>query len=475
MIERIASRAQKIAWYLMIACLPITSMPLISRLLGADSVASPAILFLMIFLTAGLITIYKYPLKVNRLILGLLLFCFTAIISSLLSLFNDIPLYKDFDNLRPMISGVGTLAIGFMFYAVASSFPRESEVKLKTLRILNISGLVILIWCAFQAISWNLNLGYPDWMFNFQGLISQRVLYRQRVTGFTLEPSWLAHQLNLLYLPYWMASTIMNTSSHRVRFLGLSFENLLLAGGVAALGFTLSRVGFAAFAMMFLVAAFFIHSRIVAKLQVFLEKTFRRSQPPKRAIISAGIILIYIFLLITGVMIYTKVDPRMANLFSLSFVGEKPLLQYFDELKFGDRVIYWLTGWNIFNENPILGVGLGNAGFFFSGSIPSFGWTLVEVRSLMYRSTLLLNIKNLWVRLLAETGIVGFAVFIGWLISLVPEFICKFQSDQMTKKTLGLMGFMVLAALFFEGFSIDSFAMPYWWISLGFISASYKE
>jgi O-antigen ligase len=169
------------------------------------------------------------------------------------------------------------------------------------------------------------------------------------------------------------------------------------------------------------------------------------------------------------------VDPRMANLFNLTFAGENPLLQYFDELKFGDRVVYWLTGWNIFNEFPILGVGLGTAGFYFSRDIPSFGWTLVEVRALMYRSTLLLNIKNLWFRLLAETGIVGFAVFIGWLISLVPEFIHKFQSNQKNKKMLGLMGFMVIAALFFEGFSIDSFAMPYWWISLGLASASYKE
>jgi len=475
LIDRIAGRIQKIAWYLVIASLPITSMPLVSRLLGADSVASPAILFLMIFLTAGLITGLKNQINVNRHILGLLLFCFVAVISSLFSLFNDTPLFKDFDTLRPMISGIGTLAIGFMFYAAANSYPVEPDVKQKTFRILNISGLAILIWCAFQAISWNLNRGYPDWMFNFQGLISQRVLFRQRVTGFTLEPSWLAHQLNLLYLPYWMASTIMNTSIHRTRVFGISFENLLLAGGVIALGFTLSRVGFAAFAMMFLVAAFIVHSRIVTQLQRVAERTFNRIQPPRRSIISVGIILIYILILISGILIYTRVDPRMANLFSLTLVGQNPLLEYFDELKFGDRVIYWLTGWNIFNEFPILGVGLGNAGFFFPSEIPAFGWVLWETRSLMYRSTLLLNIKNLWLRLLAETGIIGFAVFIGWLISLVPEFISKYQSDQKTKKMLGLMGFMVIAALFFEGFSIDSFAMPYWWISLGLTSASYKE
>jgi O-antigen ligase len=93
----------------------------------------------------------------------------------------------------------------------------------------------------------------------------------------------------------------------------------------------------------------------------------------------------------------------------------------------------------------------------------------------MYRSTLLLNTKNLWFRLFAETGIIGFALFVGWLISLVPEFVQKFQSELRSKKMLGLMGILIIAALFFEGFSIDSFAMPYWWISLGLASASYKD
>jgi O-antigen ligase len=475
LIDRFANQVQKVAWYLMIACLPITSLPLVSRLLGADSVASPAILFLLLFLVAWMMVSTRGRIFISKYTFGLLLFSLAAVLSSLLSFFIDIPLFKDFDNLQPIVSGIGTLMIGFMFFTVASSYPDGNVIKQKTLRIINYSGLAILIWCAIQAASWFLNRGYPDWMFNFQGLISQRVLYRQRVTGFALEPSWLAHQLNLLYLPCWLAATLTNTSSHRTRILGISFENVLLACGVGALWLTLSRVGFAAFAMMLLVAAIFIHSRIVAQLQKWAGKTFKRNQTPRTGIISAGIILFYIFLLITAIIIYSRVDPRMANLFRLNFVGENPLLQYFDELKFGDRVIYWLTGWNIFNEYPILGVGLGNAGFFFPKEIPSFGWSLIEVRALMYRSTLLLNTKNLWVRLFAETGIIGFALFVGWLISLVPEFIQKFHSDQRSKKMLGLMGILIIAALFFEGFSIDSFAMPYWWISLGLASASYKD
>jgi O-antigen ligase len=95
----------------------------------------------------------------------------------------------------------------------------------------------------------------------------------------------------------------------------------------------------------------------------------------------------------------------------------------------------------------------------------------MEVRRLIHRESSLLNIKNLWFRLLAETGIFGFSLFIGWMVSLVAVFLKKPTSDIPLEQVLGLMGLLTLAALVFEGFSIDSFAMPYWWISLGIASS----
>ena len=32
---------------------------------------------------------------------------------------------------------------------------------------------------------------------------------------------------------------------------------------------------------------------------------------------------------------------------------------------------------------------------------------------------------------------------------------------------MGYMGIFILLGMVFEGLSIDSFAMPYWWMSLG--------
>ena len=292
-----------------------------------------------------------------------------------------------------------------------------------TMQIINWSGLILLVWCALQAFFWYGPGHYPQWMFDFQGLLSARVLYRQRINGFALEPSWLAHQLNMLYLPLWLACTLKRYSFHKLRIGFLTAENILLAGGIGALLLTLSRVGVAAFFLMLLIVVFTLHGKVVTAIQMKLKKSHM-----SRKLLSWMLIAAYLFVVFIVVYAFTRIDPRMKNLFNFSFAQDNPLLRFFNELKFGDRVIYWLTGWNIFNAYPFMGVGLGNAGYYFPKYLPPYGWSLVEVENLLNRTTILLNIKSLWLRLLAETGLVGFSLFIGWLISLLPAFITKIRS-----------------------------------------------
>ncbi len=466
-------RASRYSWFAMVAVLPISSMPLVARWLGSDSVASPAILFMILLMAAWFLPGLVSGKKFSAHIFPLFLFCLAALLASMLSLFYHVPAFKGIDQFAPTVSAFATLLIGFCFFIAASSYLDSEEDLRLTIRILNWSGLVMLIWCAMQAFFWYGPGHYPQWMFNFQGLLSARVLYRQRINGFALEPSWLAHQLNMLYLPLWLACSLKKFTFHKRRVGFLTFENLLLAGGIGALLLTLSRVGIAAFILMLTLIVFSAHAKIVASIQ----QTIMRHRPLKRGSINRKwiswlLILAYFALIFAVIYIFTKIDPRMENLFAFSFAQDNPLLRFFNELKFGDRVIYWLTGWNIFNAYPIMGVGLGNAGFYFPKYLPAYGWSLVEVENLLNRTTLLLNIKSLWLRLLAETGLVGFSLFIGWLFSLLPTLIKKIQAKPETSATLGLMGCFVLMALVLEGFSIDSFAMPYWWISLGLAASS---
>jgi hypothetical protein len=471
-MSELFQKISRVSWIIMVALLPISSMPLVAKLLGSDSVASPAILFMLVLLVTWFLPRVFRGEGFSNHILPLLLFCLAALIATALSLFYHVPAFKGINQFAPAISSVGTLMIGFFFFVTASSFLESSEEARLTVQALNWSGLVLVGWALLQGFFWYGFNHYPQWMFDFQGMLSARVLYRQRVNAFALEPSWLAHQLNMLYLPLWLACTLKNKSFHRMRLWKFTFENLLLLGGVGVLLLTLSRVGVAAFILVLLLVALVLHRRVVDWLVGRFGKEGRR--PIGRKAVSALLVLFYLFIIAAVVYAFTRIDPRMANLFSFSFNQDDSLLRFFNELKFGDRVIYWLTGWNIFNAYPFLGVGLGNAGYYFPKYLPAYGWSLVEVENLLNRTTILLNTKSLWLRLLAETGMVGFSLFIGWLVSLLPTMITKIRSRCSSISVFGWMGSFVLVALVLEGFSIDSFAMPYWWISLGLAVAQIR-
>ena len=447
----------------MIALLPITSMPLVSSLLGSDSVASPSILLLMIIVLVWLVPALLKNQSFHTSVLPLSIFVIVSIIGTMFSFFYDIPAFKEISQFSPIISAVSTLIIGFLFFICASSYPTNTSILQKSMQIINWSALLIFIWSGIQAVSWYSMNMYPQWMYKIQGLISARVLYRQRVTGFALEPSWFAHQLNMFYLPFWLSFSLHKKSNHSFRISFLTLENILLAFGVIFLFLTLSRVGLASFLMMLMLIGIVLHNKIV---RYVMEKVISEKRVSKQ-LITAGLITLYFIGIGSAVFIFSKVDPRMAALFNFSFENENPFITYFNELKFGDRVIYWLAGWNIFGKYPVVGIGLGNAGFFFPSSIPAEGWRLVEVSKLINRTNILLNIKSLWFRLLAETGLVGFSLFIGWLVSLGYYLIRKMRSCDSSIKTMGFVGAFVLLGIFFEGLSIDSFAMPYWWVSLG--------
>jgi O-antigen ligase len=153
-----------------------------------------------------------------------------------------------------------------------------------------------------------------------------------------------------------------------------------------------------------------------------------------------------------------------------AFLGNPYL--FFNFLLFSERYVYWVAGWNVFNLHPFIGVGLGNAGFYFQKQLPAYSWALPEVMEIYYRANSLPNIKSFWVRLLAETGITGFASFLAWFYVMMRSGWSLLKKSSSLLKAIGWSGLFVLIAFVVEGFSIDTFALPYLWVSLGIVSAA---
>ncbi len=469
------------AWALLLVLLPITSMPLVQRLVRSSTVAAPSLFLLAVMVAGWLLPYLLRRGKLSGAVWPLLGFVLAALLSSAAALFWPAPSFKEASLLSEGAQAFITLGVGLCYYLVASTWVSSEERLRASLAWINLAGLLIILWSAAQAAAWFSANRYPDWMRDFHDLLSLGPLYRQRVTGFALEPSWLAHQLNMLYLPLWLAASVHRTSAHSWRVLRLSAENLLLAAGVVTLGLTLSRVGFLALlaAGSYLVLRFNIW--LVRRIFDWLStrgSALRLQNAAGRWLITTSIVVVllavYAAAFFGGLYVFSRVDPRMAEVYNLIFWRDSGFAVYANKLQFGERVVYWQAGWNIFESRPLLGVGLGNAGFYFQDALPSSAWQLTEVRRLMLRSTTLLNTKNLWARLLSETGIAGLAFFLSWLYLMSVAARRLLRCPRPLLAMTGTAGIFVLLGFIFEGFSIDSFAMPYWWISLGLLTAAFR-
>ena len=485
-LRRLFGSTQEIAWAAVILLLPITSLPLLSKLAGNTMVAPASIIPLMWLVLTWFIFYLVKRGVVPRESIPFFFFVSVAIVASAFAFYLNIPPFKGRSIISEEAKSLLTLAIGAAFYLVTASWLSQSRSRLLlTLKLINISGLIILLWALIQAVYIFLFKGqYPAVLMNFQRLISIRDLFTTRVTSFAFEPSWLAQQLNLLFLPFWLAATINGWSAFRFRLWKISLENILLAVGAVVL-FVSSRVGTLSFLLILAFLSIYFNIYLARRLQKWNMRFFtKRSlsvQKAANALLPVAILLaflgIYVLGAITLVYGLSHLDWRLARFFQVSSLEQFKFLSsniyiLFNYLAFAERYVYWVAGWNVFNLYPLLGVGLGNAGFYFQHALPPYSWNLPEVMQVYFREATLPNIKSLWVRLLAETGIVGLSSFIAWCIVMVKSAWSMRSNTPLLFKVIGWGGLFVLIAFITEGFSTDTFALPYLWISLGIVSAA---
>ena len=265
--------------------------------------------------------------------------------------------------------------------------------------LINVSGLILVVWCLAQLYVILVRGGeYPGWMVRVQFWVSVRSLldhtFLTRVGGFAYEPSWLAHQLNIIYIPFWFAATITGYSS--VRKLGrISMENILLFGAILALVFSFSRIGLLALVLMSAYALWRLHIHGISWIQKRYNLTLSWW---KRALIVVGMLVVYAVLLFAILIFMARIDPRFERLMAL----EEIPLNFFElasRVNFAERVVYWANGFQTFARYPLLGVGLGNTGFFFPQHLPVIASRLNEIIYVLTTEYYLPNVKSFWVRL----------------------------------------------------------------------------
>jgi len=485
-LRRLGSLSIVIAWAAVFILMPITSLPLLSRFGGDSSVAPAAFLPLIWLVLFWFIPYLLNKGAIPRESIPFFFFISIAIIASAAAFFLDIPPFKNAGVSQEELRAFLTLSIGVAFYLVTASwFSKAQSRLLSVLKWINVSGIIVIAWAIVQAIYIYLfHNQYPAILQAFQKLVSTRDLFVGRITSFAFEPSWLAHQMNLIYLPFWLGATVSGTSALRFRLWKISLENILFLLGVVVV-FLSSRAGTLAIILVLALMGIYANVLLAQRLLKWsLTRFVHFSKGVKKGIrILLPLILVFVFIgvYVLGAvgLVYglSHLDKRLAPFFMHQSLQEwvnliRDPYNFFNYLEFAERYVYWVGGWNIFNLHPFLGVGLGNAGFFFPRVLPSFGWVLPEVMDVYLRNPALPNIKSLWVRLLAETGIVGFSSFIAWFYVLFRlSWIIRLSKNPLFRR-IGWSGLFVLIAFTIEGFSTDTFALPYLWVSLGIVSAA---
>ncbi|MFZ3070364.1 MAG: O-antigen ligase family protein [Anaerolineaceae bacterium] len=470
----------KVTWALLLVCLPFTSFPAISRLFGGTSVAPLSAVFLVILLVIFMIPYGISHRSIPRQSLPLIIFVILALVATAFGNFLSIPSFRDIPAWRNSLEGLITIFVGVGFYLVTTLIIRDTDMLKSTLRWINLGGLVIIIVSLVQALSWLLTDGYPQFLWQIQPLFtSNGLLYAGRVNGVAFEPSWLAHQLNTLYIPLWLGLSVKRFSCYKRKlFNKISFENVLLALGLIVLFLSFSRIGW--LTAIFMIAFVIFHSAnklMNTWLSKHYEGTGKKNTPAIRFLTKLGLWLVLLVLfalviLLIG-MVLTHIDPRMVQLFDIERYRKYGILGWASQLGFAERIIYWMAAFRVFLNYPWFGVGIGGTGYFFPAVVPEFGFKLPEIIRAAGMDTFIPNAKNLWVRLLGETGIIGFTFFVSWVFIHWRDAAHLDKDGQPSiEKACGYAGKLFILALIVEGFSMDTFGLPYYWIALGLIAAT---
>ncbi len=452
----------KIFWALTMLTIPVTSFRWFP-FLGDGTLVRPLSLYplaILFLLLAIQVFRKQIKLQISETFLVLGFFVFFIIASACIGLLiNPIPLRGQTYDGR-VIRAIVTLFIGIAFF-VSAVWMNKTEADLRFTVKWLFAGLVILIlWCGLQALTFYTDVFDKETISKLQLSFSMRELVKtNRISGLAYEPAWLAGQLATIFIPFLFASVLTNYHITKYKWL----EIVLLGFTLLILLATYSRGGLlttlAAAGLTFL----FFGTDAIKTAWGWFFKGFRESL--LNIIFRIGIILSFIAG-IAGAFYFLSQREIFTNLFE---TDAENLSDYIVNINAGSRGAYSSAGYAVFEEYPISGVGLGASGFFMYPNLPEWSLTnLPEIaRQLSPESRLYPNPKNLYIRLLAETGLLGFFIFLAFQFNVLGEILSLLKKNQAWTRFAVTAGVFAWLAVTFYNATQDSLTTPNIWLISG--------
>ena len=408
---------ERMLWTLLLLTVPVSATPLLpfgSGTLARPLAAFPAAFLLLIAAFRIMFLRQRPALTADGFRLLALFSAYLLISGLILASLAPPEVFKGQTPMDSFLRALVTWAMGLAFYLTARLHIRSDRDIRHALGCLFI-GMGASI--AFAALQLAAIVAQGDMLRAVQAITDLFAVHydglKSRAQGMTFEPSWLASQIIVFLMPALIASSISRQDfvgipagrGHRLR---LIWGFAIAIGGLLCSG---SRSGLAGVAVMLVVSGFLAarrgHMRVATGFLLLL--------------VAGGGGLVAMSNLGAGAGASYVVGPvaYIADPAYLESAGTDLTANVSDTLTVAGRIAAAEAAGGMWLDHPLFGVSLGNdyryfgkyapdwafaTGMFTSGAKEGEGW-------LDPNSPEKGNAKNFFLRLLAETGLVGFLLF----------------------------------------------------------------
>ncbi|UYW00962.1 oligosaccharide repeat unit polymerase [Flavobacterium agricola] len=389
------------------------------------------------------------PFK-NNLFQLVLMFIIWCLLSTVFNFF-DIRFYyfKQTDGITRFIKQYISLIISglvcFNLYWFVLKDKRNDEI-LKYIRKIFLYSLIFAsIYGSLEIFVSYFKINFFTPLFNLLShlpFLNNNIYNTGRISSVSQEPPFLA--IYLITIASWMFSYII-TSKSKFRFLPTIAIIVLTF-------FSGSRTALAIVSIQFIIFIYFLYSIFGYKKLIF--NSFK-----------IAFFCLAIGFVIFGSKFYDAINEKVK---SLNFV-ENMTSSISNKSRFGMQY----TSLLVFSENPILGVGLGQQAFVAKDKYPD--WATednyeFEHYYLNENNTSFPPSFNLYTRILAELGIIGFIIFVYLEFLIIKNTLTLLKKDNtFLGKVLAINLLISFIGLFINWLQFDSFRIYGVWIFIAIL------
>jgi hypothetical protein len=457
-------RLRRILWAAVLVALPVTNFRYFP-LLGATTTVRPLSAYPLALLLIVLGWRWwrrREPFPWRNALWPLCLFLLAWGVSTAFGAWLDPLPLRGQDYLDRALRAWVSLALGLAFFLATIWMNQDEQAIRFTLRWLMVGLLANLLWSLVQMIAfytpWLSISTLREWQFSFS---MRAPLQLRRVSGLTMEPSWLGAQMFTLYLPWFFAALFERFSITGRR----SWDALLGTLSVIVLLASYSRSGILITALTFVLALGLTARAYLLQKWRWFWQGFRQGG---RTFVLRLLLLLIVALLLSGAFLFLARHPYFAALWNAPADDWR---QYLVKIYAGPRAAYAISALAVWERSPLLGVGAGGAGFSMYRALPDWVLTFVPEISkhLTPTSNLFPNPKNLYVRLLTESGLLGFVLFFLFWLHLLADTLSLMRFSQTARALARAALFFFIATAFYH-FTQDSLAQPDLWLIPGMVA-----